>query len=88
MIFAEESHTDGSGLKVGFSVPKKNFKRAVHRNLLKRRMKEAFRLNKDLIPVSGKSFSVFLIFTASEIISFQIIEKAVKNCLQQLKKHS
>ena len=32
------------------SVPKKLFKRAVKRNLLKRRMREAFRLQKSMLP--------------------------------------
>lgn len=33
-------------LSVGFSAPKRAFKQAVIRNLLKRRMREAYRLNK------------------------------------------
>lgn len=35
--------------RTAFSVPKKHFKKAVHRNLLKRRMREAFRKNKHLL---------------------------------------
>lgn len=36
---------NGSNLKIAFAIPKKNFKKAVDRNLLKRRFREAFRLN-------------------------------------------
>ena len=41
-------------LKVGFSAPKRLHANAVTRNLLKRRMRESFRLQRDLL---GDSFS-------------------------------
>ena len=37
---------DSSPVQAAFTVSKRNFKRAVKRNLLKRRMREAYRLNK------------------------------------------
>ncbi|HEY0654513.1 MAG TPA: ribonuclease P protein component [Chryseosolibacter sp.] len=64
--------------QVLFSVSKRNFKRAVDRNLLKRRMREAFRLNKESLPASRKLLIAY-IYTAKEILTFtQIQERLVK----------
>src|ERR1043166_8026451 len=35
--------------QIAFSVPKRNFRKAVHRNLIQRRMREAYRKNKQAL---------------------------------------
>ena len=42
------------------SVPKRNFKRAVKRNLLKRRIRESYRLQKELLPAGIDIMFVYL----------------------------
>ncbi len=66
------------GVKIIVSVPKKNFKRAVKRNLLKRRIREAYRLNKSLFAhPSGECLNILFIYTAKEVIEYSYIEKKV-----------
>ena len=63
------------------SVPKRNFKRAVKRNLLKRRIREAYRLNKELL---SEAVDILFIYTSREVLPFKDIEESVvaalKNC--------
>jgi ribonuclease P protein component len=64
--------------QVLISVSKKNFKKAVDRNLIKRRMRESFRLNKHQIAASNKLLIAY-IYSAKEILTFaQIQERLVK----------
>ena len=61
------------------SVPKRFFKRAVKRNLLKRRIRESYRLQKDLLPVS---VDIAFLYQAREVLSFDEIFAAMTEVLQ------
>jgi ribonuclease P protein component len=67
--------------QVLFSVPKRQFKHAVDRNLIRRRMKEAYRLNKELLT---KPYYISFIYVGKAIEDYAIIEKGMKNCLKKL----
>lgn len=53
--------------QVLISVSKKNFKRAVDRNLIKRRMRESYRLQKEALPAEPKLW-IGYIYSHREII--------------------
>jgi ribonuclease P protein component len=67
------------------SVSKRKFKRAVDRNLIKRRIKEAYRTNKVFFE---KKYNVAFIYVANEILEFKQIETAVLKCLKNILLHS
>ena len=65
-----------SQFKVAFSVPKRNFKLAVHRNRIKRLLREVYRLNKHiLIDNSNGNFIFMFIYTNKTEWSYQDLEK-------------
>ena len=58
------------------SVPKRRFKRANKRNLLKRRIKEAYRLNKQyLFEGSSKNWDIAILYVGKEVHDFNFLEK-------------
>ena len=76
--------------QVGFTVPKRTFRQAWKRNLLKRRMREAYRLNKHLIVSRGfpaqQRYAMFFIYTAKEEHSFANISTSLKVLLERFAK--
>lgn len=64
------------------SVPKKYFKRAVKRNLLKRRVREAYRLNKGTLCPSN--IDMLLVWTSAEVAEFSVIAEEVTSILQRI----
>ena len=68
-----------------FSTPKKFLKRANKRNKIRRRMREAYRLNKQLLE-SGESryIQMALIYSTKEMLDYKTIENATKRILENL----
>lgn len=68
--------------RIMVSVPKRHFKRAVKRNLLKRRMREAYRLNKNLI--KGGPADILFFYNETELCDFDKICTDIKAVLESL----
>jgi ribonuclease P protein component len=74
--------------RTAVNVPKRNFKRAVVRNLLKRRTKEAFRKNKTewyaTLLRNRREALLFFHYVSPEILTYDYIETRLREALAQL----
>ena len=80
-------YLNGNGLehnRIMVSVPKKMFKRAVKRNLLKRRIRESWRKQKHDLNISGTD--VLFIYPTKEILTYSQIYEAVGQIIEKIKK--
>lgn len=78
-----EADTEAS-VRLLFSVPKRYHKRANKRNLLKRRMREAYRLNKGRLGEHTTALDLALIYSAKEVVEYQKVERSVQKILDQV----
>ena len=71
------------------SVPKRLFRKAVDRNLLKRRTREAYRLNKQLLyeflNSRDEKLHVLFQYTQKELMDFQGIEEGILKGFERIK---
>ncbi len=78
--------TEGCAVRIMVSVPKRNFKRAVMRNLLKRRIREAYRTNKQLVTLEvGSHLNILFVYVAKTELPYRAIEKAICGILHKIK---
>ncbi|MFI3268809.1 MAG: ribonuclease P protein component [Rikenellaceae bacterium] len=69
---------------VMFTVPKRFHKRANKRNLLRRRIKEAYRLQKGLLGAAGSGYHIALIYSHKEASEYRKIAGAVEKILLRI----
>lgn len=80
-----ETDNEAPGAGILISVPKRNFKRAVRRNLLKRRIRESYRLNKQiLLPVTDKKTHIMFVYVSKQVLDYSEIEESIKEILNKI----
>lgn len=98
LVYCEKKPSSEKSSLVQFTltVPKKNFKKAVDRNLLRRRVREAYRLNKATLyrfletKFTGSEsptpqYAFMVMYVAKETLPFEEIEKGIKKMIHKFK---
>ena len=89
LIWKEQVNSDDVAIKSIIVVPKKQLKLASDRNIVRRRMKEAYRLNKSTIENSlknkGKQLNIAIVYQNDKRLSYKVIEEKIKLILGRLR---
>ena len=85
LVYVENTEENAELIKMGVSVSKKYFKKAVDRNYYKRVLRETYRLKKHLlIDNLEKPYAFMFFYQTKERLSYQEIEEKTIQLFQKL----
>ena len=83
LIFIQQNDCEIN--RATFAVPKRNFKSAVSRNRIKRQMREAYRLHKQLLTANKDSnYALIFLYLSKDKPHYDKLEVALKALLKKL----
>ena len=90
LVWKEDNNQDEVAVKSIIVVPKKKIRLAVKRNIISRRMKEAYRLNKieleNMLKNKELQLSIAIIYKKGNILPYKTMEEEIKLILERLSK--
>ena len=83
MRFLYMTETGNEHARLLISVPKKIFKRAVKRNLYKRRIRESWRRQKQLLNVES-GIDILIIYSSKELLTYEEIYTGIGLIIEKI----
>jgi ribonuclease P protein component len=85
MIYLQNDHDSPFKIQAGVSVSKRNFKRAVDRNRIKRLMRESYRKKKYLIynNEDTKKHIMMFIYQGKDEVSYKLMEEKMTQLIEK-----
>jgi ribonuclease P protein component len=88
VFYLSVEHTPAQPVQVGVGVSARNFKKAVDRNTIKRRMREAYRLHKlplhEHLIAKQKSLAVFILWIDKQLPTTAALQDLMPTVLEKL----
>jgi ribonuclease P protein component len=90
LVWKEDNGKDEVAIKSIIVVPKKKIRLAVKRNIIRRRMKEAYRLHKieleNILKGKKLQLSIAIIYQKDKILPYKTVDEEIKLILERLSK--
>lgn len=87
VVYLQHEQSPIHSCSILITVPKKRIKKAVHRNRIKRLIRESYRLNKELvndIEFGEQSLDIAFVYVKDTVSDYKEIQKGVKKALRQI----